>query len=353
MEKQIPNLLFVIPHYNNLKKLKRCVNSIVHHSRNLDQVFIIIIDDCSTITDKSIFYELKVVPKINIVYLDSNQGVSNARNVGINYAINNLISHISFIDCDDHLISDLQTNIISTHDLIVFESIETNDTYEEYYNYDNNIIKRNENETNDLNIVLQEYAVRPNKVMAIATCWGKIYSLSLIKQHNLFFNNKMSTYEDVDFLLRYLTFAKAIRFHKQPLYAHTNIADYTSLTFSKSGGMNRLFSFLKIAKTLKMLFNKYEVETPFNQYHFFACYYSITFIRLAIGIKNYHEFMELYCFIKKRISNAFVIKCFTNYDYKEAGGRRSIRWCVIKRLPLFLTLQLVLIARNRYKKEMR
>ena len=144
----------------------------------------------------------------------------------------------------------------------------------------------------------------------MATCWGKIYKLALIRQHNLFFNNKMSTYEDVDFLLRYLTFATVIRFHKQPLYAHTNIGAYTSLTFSKSGGMNRLFSFLKIAKTLKKLSNKHEVETPFNQYHFLACYYSITFIRLAIGITNYDEFMRLYYFIKKRISNAFIKKCF-------------------------------------------
>jgi len=353
MDRKIFSLIFIIPHYNNSKKLTRCVDSIIFHSRKLDQVSIIIIDDYSTPAEKLIIDKLKAAPKVNIIYLDYNQGVSNARNIGINYAINNLISHTSFIDCDDHLISDLQSDIITTHDLIVFESIETNDNYEEYYHYGNNIIKKNETKISDLNTALQEYAVRPNKVMAVATCWGKVYKLEIIKRHNLLFNSKMSTYEDVDFLLRYLTFATAIRFHKQLLYAHTNIGAYTSLTFSKSEGMNRLFSFLKIAKALKKLFNKREIETPFNQYHFLACYYSITFIRLAIGITNYYEFMRLYCFIKKRISNAFIKKCFYNYDYKEAGGRRIIRWCVIKRLPLFLTLQLVLIARNRYKKEIR
>ena len=68
---KIPNLLFVIPHYNNSRKLSRCVNSIVYHSKNLDNISIFIVDDFSAISERLNIDRLKAIPKVSIEYLES------------------------------------------------------------------------------------------------------------------------------------------------------------------------------------------------------------------------------------------------------------------------------------------
>ena len=75
----------IIPNYNNEKYIEKCIESVVKQSyENID---VIVVDDYSTDNSREIITALankydNIIP----IFLDKNQGVSHARNVGIEMA---------------------------------------------------------------------------------------------------------------------------------------------------------------------------------------------------------------------------------------------------------------------------
>lgn len=87
----------ILPCYNCDKWIEETVKSILHQT--FTNWKLICIDDCSTDNTRSILRNFEIIDKrISTVYLNKNQGVSNARNVGLNMAD---AQYIAFIDSDD------------------------------------------------------------------------------------------------------------------------------------------------------------------------------------------------------------------------------------------------------------
>ncbi|MBT8542175.1 glycosyltransferase family 2 protein [Polynucleobacter paneuropaeus] len=342
-------LLFIVPHYNNAKKLKRCVESILQNTSNEYDFKILIIDDFSRAEIRNSLKYFEEIKNTLVIYLSENKGVSTARNSGLNYAIRNQFTHLTFVDCDDHLINKIQVLDFNEPDLTIYESIETNDLYELHNQYNNFIIKINTNDIYDWREILLQYSIRPNSVRVISSCWGKIYSLEPIIKNKLFFNTKMNTFEDVHFLLRFLLVSRKVCFQKVLLYVHTNNNSYTSETFGGNRSPNALFSFLMLPNILKKLFNKFDITEVFNRHHFLACYYSIGFIRSAINRNNISGIIGLYTFIRRRLQSTLVRKCFFGYNSEVAGGRLGLKVMILLNMPLALTISLIYIARKRYQ----
>jgi hypothetical protein len=341
-------LLFIVPHYNNAKKLKRCINSIHQNTSDEYDFKILVIDDFSEIKIRNLLKNFEEIGKIHVIYLNKNMGVSNARNFGLSYAISNQFTHITFVDCDDHLINKIQIIDFKDSELTIYESIETNDLYDKYNEYHKFFIKLNANDIYDWRKILLQYSTRPNTVRFISSCWSKIYLLKPIIENKLFFNTKMKTFEDVHFLLRYLMVSNKLVFKKIPLYAHTNSSSYASATFAVNKDPNTLFSFLMLPNILVKLFKKFNISEKFDRHHFLACYYSIIFIMLAINRKNILSAINLYFFIKKRLKSNLVQRCFRGYNWKLAGGRLSFKILTRLNMPLVLSVILIYIAKKRY-----
>lgn len=94
------SICIIVPVYNVEKYIRRCIDSI------LNQTFadfkLILIDDGSPDNCPEICDEYATIDSRIIVIHQINQGLSAARNVGIEYAISNKISEwITFIDSDD------------------------------------------------------------------------------------------------------------------------------------------------------------------------------------------------------------------------------------------------------------
>ena len=88
----------IVPIYNAEKYLKRCIESII--SQTYKNMEIILINDGSKDNSKKICNEfLKKDCRIKLINKE-NEGVSAARNYGINAAIG---KYISFVDADDWL----------------------------------------------------------------------------------------------------------------------------------------------------------------------------------------------------------------------------------------------------------
>jgi len=89
----------VIPAYNRVSSLKKCVESIL--PQQYEGLEVIIIDDCSTDVTKQYMQGLKQHAFIKTIYNKENRGVNYARNRGIEAVTQKFIL---FLDSDDELI---------------------------------------------------------------------------------------------------------------------------------------------------------------------------------------------------------------------------------------------------------
>lgn len=85
-------LTIIVPIYNSVKYLKRCLDSIPDR----DDVEVIAVDDGSTDGSQKVLKEY--TGRVKTIYHRSNRGVSAARNEGLTYALG---KWVTFLDSDD------------------------------------------------------------------------------------------------------------------------------------------------------------------------------------------------------------------------------------------------------------
>ena len=94
-------LSVVVPNYNKSLYLKYCLESII--SQTYRPLEIVIVDDCSTDRSKEIIQEyVDQYSFVKGIFLEKNQGVSNARNIGLSRTEG---QYITSIDSDDFYFS--------------------------------------------------------------------------------------------------------------------------------------------------------------------------------------------------------------------------------------------------------
>ena len=100
----------IVPIYNSEAFLEKCLNSIV--SQTYPNIEIILVNDCSTDNSGLICKDYQAKHN-NIVYIemDSNRGVSHARNEGLKSAKGSLIG---FVDSDDWIEKDMYESLFET-----------------------------------------------------------------------------------------------------------------------------------------------------------------------------------------------------------------------------------------------
>ena len=181
----------IIPVYNTQKYIKKCLDSVINQTyRNIE---IICINDGSTDDSINILKEYKENEPRIILIDKKNEGVSTARNVGLDIATG---SYIMFVDSDDYVepqfVEKPLKKITETNtDICVFGH------YEE----------KKENTIKDIqkNILLTnlsekyEYSIKDLKGFQYFV-WDKIWDASFIKNYNIkFFSSKSA--EDIAFNL--------------------------------------------------------------------------------------------------------------------------------------------------------
>lgn len=98
MEKKVS---VIVPNYNNEKYLKECIESILQ--QDYPDLEVIVVDDCSTDHSKQVIEQLQQKYEgdiIRAVFLEKNEGVSHARNVGMTMAQGR---YLTFLDADDYM----------------------------------------------------------------------------------------------------------------------------------------------------------------------------------------------------------------------------------------------------------
>lgn len=214
----------IVPVYNVEGLLRPCLDSIF--GQTYDDFEVILVEDCSTDHSRRILEEYRTAPRTKIILLEKNQGLANARNVGLTQATGN---YVLFIDSDDQvdrrLLSHL-AELTKDNDLIVF-----NHFREWYYG------KRRQNLRTPLlkdlssKIIEQDDVDRKTSLFSnLNVAWNKAYRRSFLNENNISFDD--GYYEDIT--LNYKSILLADRIAVTPFPGYFYFQRAGSILNSKS-----------------------------------------------------------------------------------------------------------------------
>lgn len=210
----------IIPVYNAEKYLSETLDSVLNQS--FMDFEVIAINDGSKDDSLSILRKYEKKDKRIRVIDKPNTGVSDTRNVGIDKAHG---EYICFVDADDliyveylSIISDIIDKEKS--DIIAFENI----TFREKNNCSYNLYNIVEN-------ISYKFLLETGKM---TSCCTKVFKRVIIKENNIYFDNKMSYGEDLFFSWRVCLLANKIIYTQSQLYGYRLTGEGATSIFHKN-----------------------------------------------------------------------------------------------------------------------
>lgn len=213
----------IIPVYNKERYLKIILNQIVNQS--FSDFECLLIDDGSVDLSSSICDEYCLLDsRFKAVHIE-NQGVSHARNVGIDMAQG---EYLTFIDCDDEIHKDFLKNL--------YECIENNRVdlvvggYQKFWdNSDKRIDVNTPFTTQIVNLedIVPDFAEVQKKCGLYGCCVAKIFKRDFLG--DIRFDEGLKLAEDLDFYLRVIAKAKTLYFDDKNYYFYRQEAENSTV----------------------------------------------------------------------------------------------------------------------------
>ena len=224
----------IIPTFNSEETIVKCLDSL--KLNKLDhrlQLKIIIIDDGSNDLTKKIVSNYNFEDLISkTIFLSTNKGVSESRNIGIDNCED--CEWIYFLDSDDLISSEFnsflingikQANIYMT-DIAISNFIIKNNLSRVTRKFFNKITVLKNQELIDY---INSYLNRPNENNLLVYIWGKIYRRSILENKKIRFNVNLHTNEDKEFINQILLKSPKVIFLPLISYEY-NIRPFNKLT---------------------------------------------------------------------------------------------------------------------------
>ncbi len=247
----------IIPVYNVEKYLRKCLDSV--YSLDLSSKEIVIINDGSTDSSLDIlnFYKSKYPNKTKII-TQKNQGLSEARNVGLKNATGD---YVLFVDSDD-FIDPIVTEIFLNEAYKEKVDILIGD-YIEYFS-NNNLRKKKHynlsNESSGLFFLEEGFKNKCFEVMA----WKNIYRKNFLLENNLFFYKGL-LHEDNLFTPLAFYYAKKVHYFKGSEFYYYRKNNQESIT-AKINEKNYSHLLFTIKKLIDFSIDNNINNTYFNRY---------------------------------------------------------------------------------------
>lgn len=211
----------IVPVYNVENYLNRCLDSIIQQT--LTDIEIICIDDGSTDAFLTILKEYaKKDNRIKIIS-KKNEGLSVARNIGIECANG---EYISFVDSDDYISLDTlektyKSAVNNNSDVVMFKIATFNEednfnySYKKYFKIDEDM-----QDVNFENYVFTFHEIRKHIMNTAFAAWAKIYKRSFLSQYDDFKFPEGLIFEDIPFHIKAILRAERISFVPEFLYKY-------------------------------------------------------------------------------------------------------------------------------------
>lgn len=204
----------IIPVYNAMPYLRRCLDSVIAQTRADFEV--ICVDDAST-DDGTAYIERLAFehPQIRLVRQEVNRGVSAARNVGLDQAHGR---YILFVDGDDFLDSRLLEMAVEKAERLSAQM--TVYGYDEYYEGRESFVPLPVFDAPDL--VDRAFSLKdmemPSTELTTPNVWRILYERSFIEGLGVRFHEDLKTAEDLAFIYETLPYAGRVAAVPERLY---------------------------------------------------------------------------------------------------------------------------------------
>ena len=205
-------LSIITPVYNGEQYIENFTKAIL--KQDYTDFEFIIVNDGSKDNTKVICDRLKGLDnRIKVIHTE-NQGVSSARNTGIEIANGD---YISFVDCDDKMKPSMYVDMINLLEekavdiILTGYFLEFNDRTEEYnYPFADRYFNMQEIKDDLLMRLIVKMDKNDNYIESIyGAVWKCLFKRSVIMDKNIRFNKNMKVGEDLVFLLTYLNSSKS------------------------------------------------------------------------------------------------------------------------------------------------
>jgi len=197
----------VVPLFNAEKYVEKCIFSLITQTKK--DIEILVIDDGST--DNSLHLVEKISENDTRVKVirQENKGVSATRNLGVKYATGETIC---FVDADDYVENtyiESMYNVWDEETLVVCNFVH-NDSTIKVLPLISNLQLKDE--------ISSDFLVGDLGRAIAFSCCNKMFSIELLRQHNIVFPENVKIGEDMIFVLQYLSYAKQINCIDKGLY---------------------------------------------------------------------------------------------------------------------------------------
>lgn len=311
----------IVPVYNTEDYLTSCLESLVNQS--LEEIEIILINDCSTDGSINILneYKNKYQSKIKLINLEDNKGPGGARNEGINIAKG---QYLGFVDSDDYVSNTM------------FEELYTIACKENYDMVDCGFYHEgfDENMKTTIGSALGTLTLEKRKELFVHSgfIWSKIIRRNIITHNNIKFRENVA-YEDIDFIRIVMFYCQSICATDKTLYYHRENCDSITNQFTEDIQVyEKMDSMRSLVETFKNLnvYNDYKDEITYLIYktYMVVLEYNVTLPKEEINLQLFKElhdfFFELVDYDYQ--SNKYIIQIdkearmlaeVNNIDYKE------------------------------------
>lgn len=209
----MPILSIIIPIYNAAKHIRKGIDCVLKQS--IQDFELILVDDGCTDNSYNICNEYAKFYKHIKLIRQKNQGVSSARNTGLNHAKGQFIL---FFDSDDTMhpnMAEAMIKLIGTHDIAISGVCKVNENGEILIP----IPEEATYQTTHWETIASMYKDKYFSYQGYL--WNKLYRRDIIEQYNIRFHEELFYNEDRTFNIEYLLHCKTAIVTTKPYYYYT------------------------------------------------------------------------------------------------------------------------------------
>lgn len=319
-----PLISIVLPVYNIPSLLlEKSINSILEQT--LNNIEIIIVDDGSPNVDNINTCDdyARKYPQIKVIH-KNNEGVSIARNVGIQYAS---AEWIAFVDPDDWISIDMLAvlyNVVKNTkdnmpDIIVCNCFVEYDNYRKinhFYPHEKSFKWDKETKRKTILEIFGKNKFYNPEEIGIGVPWAKLYRRDFIIENSLLFKPQLRRMQDNIFNLYAFYYAEEVVYVNKPLYHYRKFGSSTSNRYSP-----------EVFNDFEKIFSETEVylKTIGGDYELYQAYYS----RIIQSFNSYFRFYYANDknLIPYTVKKNHFIELINKYPYKTALKLIDVRYC--------------------------
>lgn len=336
----------IVPVFNCEKYIEKNLKSILNQKyKNIE---IIVVNDGSTDNTFNIVKNISNHDSRVIVINKENEGVSVARNTGIQYSTG---EYIGFVDADDFINNDMYFNMIKTIEdnnadicLISYFEIINDFKYERYFPWSDKIKTFENNEIFNSFFPLMISKLKKEKSTIFGAVWRILIKSSIAKK--IKFNTELAIGEDFLFLTDCLLESNKIVTMNKCMYNYVkNVGSATEKYKSDFDFINQKFHSELLIRLNKINFfknNRNKIRYGLNRFKMYTM--SISNLVKKTNISTYE--------LKKDLNNLLLKfkkeKYINNYVFNQLDLKNKIIYILMKLKIKKIILRLFML-KNDYK----